>query len=93
MMNILADDHPIVLNDFRGPIKVQHSLGLVGEATSGLAALRISNKDRSWPRPPNCANSIERRQSGTRQTFEQSPIRLGARQNPDAERKGERSAP
>ena len=38
---VLADDHPIVLDGLRGLIEAQPDLDLVGEATSGLAALRI----------------------------------------------------
>ncbi len=38
---VLADDHPIVLDGLRGLIKTQNDLDLVGEATSGLAALRL----------------------------------------------------
>ncbi len=38
---VLADDHPIVLDGLRGLIKAQNDLDLVGEATSGLAALRL----------------------------------------------------
>lgn len=38
---VLADDHPIVLDGLRALIKAQDDLELVGEATSGLAALRI----------------------------------------------------
>jgi DNA-binding NarL/FixJ family response regulator len=38
---VLADDHPIVLDGLRALIKAQDDLELVGEATNGLAALRI----------------------------------------------------
>jgi DNA-binding NarL/FixJ family response regulator len=38
---VLADDHPIVLDGLRALIKAQDDLELVGEATSGLTALRI----------------------------------------------------
>jgi DNA-binding NarL/FixJ family response regulator len=38
---VLADDHPIVLDGLRGLIAAQEDLELVGEATNGLAALRI----------------------------------------------------
>jgi DNA-binding NarL/FixJ family response regulator len=38
---VLADDHPIVLDGLRALIKAQDDIELVGEATNGLAALRI----------------------------------------------------
>lgn len=38
---VLADDHPIVLDGLRALIVAQDDLELVGEATNGLAALRI----------------------------------------------------
>jgi len=38
---VLADDHPIVLDGLRALIKTQEDLELVGEATGGLAALRL----------------------------------------------------
>lgn len=38
---VLADDHPIMLDGLRALIKAQGDLELVGEATNGLAALRI----------------------------------------------------
>ena len=38
---VLADDHPIMLDGLRALIKAQGDLDLVGEATNGLAALRI----------------------------------------------------
>lgn len=38
---VLADDHPIVLDGLRALIKTQDDLELIGEATNGLAALRI----------------------------------------------------
>ena len=43
---VLADDHPIVLDGLRALIKAQDDLELVGEATSGLAALRIIKEQR-----------------------------------------------
>jgi len=38
---VLADDHPIVLNGLRNLIQSEGDLDLLGEATSGLAALRL----------------------------------------------------
>jgi DNA-binding NarL/FixJ family response regulator len=38
---VLADDHPIVLNGLRNLIRAEDDLDLVGEASSGLAALKL----------------------------------------------------
>jgi DNA-binding NarL/FixJ family response regulator len=38
---VLADDHPIVLNGLRNLIRGERDLDLVGEASNGLAALRV----------------------------------------------------
>jgi len=38
---VLADDHPIVLNGLRNLIQAEDDFELVGEASSGLAALKI----------------------------------------------------
>ena len=38
---VLADDHPIVLGGLRNLIQAEHDLELVGEASSGLAALKV----------------------------------------------------
>jgi DNA-binding NarL/FixJ family response regulator len=38
---VLADDHPIVLNGLRYLVQAQHDFELVGEATSGFAALKL----------------------------------------------------
>jgi DNA-binding NarL/FixJ family response regulator len=38
---VLADDHPIVLNGLRNLIQAEDDLDLVGEASTGLAALRV----------------------------------------------------
>jgi DNA-binding NarL/FixJ family response regulator len=38
---VLADDHPIVLDGMRNLIQVEKDFELVGEAASGLAALKI----------------------------------------------------
>ena len=43
---VLADDHPIVLDGLRGLIRAQDDLELVGEASSGLAALRMIKEQR-----------------------------------------------
>lgn len=43
---VLADDHPILLDGLRALIKAQDDLELVGEATNGLAALRIIKEQR-----------------------------------------------
>jgi DNA-binding NarL/FixJ family response regulator len=38
---VLADDHPIVLNGLRNLIQAESDLDLLGEASAGLAALRL----------------------------------------------------
>ena len=38
---VLADDHPIVLDGLRNLIRAETDFELVGEATSGLAALKV----------------------------------------------------
>jgi len=38
---VLADDHPIVLDGLRNLVRAEDDLELVGEAASGLAALKI----------------------------------------------------
>lgn len=38
---VLADDHPIVLNGLRNLVQAERDFELVGEATSGLAALKL----------------------------------------------------
>ena len=38
---VLADDHPIVLNGLRNLIKAEADLDLVGEAATGLEALKV----------------------------------------------------
>jgi DNA-binding NarL/FixJ family response regulator len=38
---VLADDHPIVLDGLRNLIRAENDFELVGEATSGLAALKV----------------------------------------------------
>lgn len=38
---VLADDHPVVLNGLRNLIRAEDDLDLVGEASSGLAALKV----------------------------------------------------
>jgi len=38
---VLADDHPIVLNGLRNLIRAESDLDLLGEASAGLAALRL----------------------------------------------------
>jgi DNA-binding NarL/FixJ family response regulator len=38
---VLADDHPIVLDGLRNLLAAEHDFELVGEATSGLAALKL----------------------------------------------------
>lgn len=43
---ILADDHPIVLAGLRSLIQTADDLELIGEATTGLAALRLINERR-----------------------------------------------
>ena len=43
---VLADDHPIVLNGLRNLIQAEDDLDLVGEASTGLAALRVIREQR-----------------------------------------------
>jgi DNA-binding NarL/FixJ family response regulator len=43
---VLADDHPIVLNGLRNLIRAEADLDLVGEASSGLVALRLIHEKR-----------------------------------------------
>jgi DNA-binding NarL/FixJ family response regulator len=43
---VLADDHPIVLNGLRNIIQAEQHLELVGEASSGLAALKVIREER-----------------------------------------------
>ena len=43
---VLADDHPIVLDGLRNLIRAESDLELVGEATSGLSALKIIREQR-----------------------------------------------
>lgn len=43
---VLADDHPIVLDGLRNLLKAQGDFELVGEAGSGLAALKIVREQR-----------------------------------------------
>lgn len=43
---VLADDHPIVLNGLRNLIAAERDLELVGEASSGLAALKMIREQR-----------------------------------------------
>jgi DNA-binding NarL/FixJ family response regulator len=43
---VLADDHPIVLNGLRNLVRAEKDFELVGEASSGLAALRIIRQER-----------------------------------------------
>ena len=43
---VLADDHPIVLDGLRNLIRAEPDLELVGEATSGLSALKIIREQR-----------------------------------------------
>lgn len=43
---VLADDHPIVLDGLRNLIRAESDFELVGEATSGLAALKIIREQR-----------------------------------------------
>jgi DNA-binding NarL/FixJ family response regulator len=38
---VLADDHPIVLNGLRNLLQAEADMEVVGEASSGLAALRV----------------------------------------------------
>ena len=43
---VLADDHPIVLDGLRNLIRAEPDLELVGEAASGLSALKIIREQR-----------------------------------------------
>ena len=43
---VLADDHPIVLDGLRNLIRAEPDFELVGEATSGLGALKIIREQR-----------------------------------------------
>jgi DNA-binding NarL/FixJ family response regulator len=43
---VLADDHPIVLDGLRNLIRVEPDFELVGEAASGLSALKIIREQR-----------------------------------------------
>ncbi len=43
---VLADDHPIVLDGLRNLIRAEPDLELVGEAASGLSALKIVREQR-----------------------------------------------
>ena len=43
---VLADDHPIVLDGLRNLIRAEADFKLVGEATSGLAALKLIREKR-----------------------------------------------
>jgi DNA-binding NarL/FixJ family response regulator len=43
---VLADDHPIVLDGLRNLIRAEPDLQLVGEAASGLSALKIIREQR-----------------------------------------------
>jgi DNA-binding NarL/FixJ family response regulator len=43
---VLADDHPIVLDGLRNLIRAEPDFALVGEASSGLAALKIIREQR-----------------------------------------------
>ncbi len=38
---VLADDHPIVLDGLRNLVRAEADFELVGEAASGLAALKV----------------------------------------------------
>jgi len=38
---VLADDHPIVLNGLRSLIQMADDLELMGDASTGLAALKL----------------------------------------------------
>jgi DNA-binding NarL/FixJ family response regulator len=38
---VLADDHPIFLSGLRGLVQAEHDLDVVGEASDGVAALRV----------------------------------------------------
>jgi DNA-binding NarL/FixJ family response regulator len=43
---VLADDHPIVLDGLRNLIRAEQDFALVGEAASGLSALKIIREQR-----------------------------------------------
>ena len=43
---VLADDHPIVLDGLRNLIRAEPDFALVGEAASGLSALKIIREER-----------------------------------------------
>ncbi|MGA9430163.1 MAG: response regulator transcription factor, partial [Xanthobacteraceae bacterium] len=43
---VLADDHPIVLDGLRNLIRAEPDFELVGEAGSGLAALKVVRETR-----------------------------------------------
>jgi DNA-binding NarL/FixJ family response regulator len=43
---VLADDHPIVLNGLRNLIQAENDLDLVGEASTGLEALKVIREKR-----------------------------------------------
>ena len=43
---VLADDHPIVLDGLRNLIRAERDFELVGEAASGLSALKIIREQR-----------------------------------------------
>ena len=43
---VLADDHPIVLDGLRNLIRAEDDFELVGEAGSGLAALKVIREKR-----------------------------------------------
>jgi DNA-binding NarL/FixJ family response regulator len=43
---VLADDHPVVLNGLRNLIQAEDDLDLVGEASTGLAALKVIREQR-----------------------------------------------
>ena len=43
---VLADDHPIVLDGLRNLIRAEQDFELVGEAASGLSALKIIREQR-----------------------------------------------
>jgi DNA-binding NarL/FixJ family response regulator len=43
---VLADDHPIVLNGLRNLVAAESDLDLVGEATTGIEALRVIREQR-----------------------------------------------
>jgi DNA-binding NarL/FixJ family response regulator len=43
---VLADDHPVVLNGLRNLIQAEDDLDLVGEASTGLSALKVIRERR-----------------------------------------------